>query len=638
MKKLKFLIIILFAFACTKKTKKSNTPVISHESIAENYTTPTWLADAKYGIYTHWGGSTYGNQFNDGYAYGWYARQMNFENDPAYQYHREYFGNQNEVPYHELLKQFRGAKFDANAWADLFAESGAKFAGPVAVHHDNFLMWDSKLSPWNSVEIGLKRDISGELRKAILGNDMKFMASFHHGFSYRFYESVPRNIVAQEPDLYGPKRPDNFYSGPSEQENPDVWRSIPREVQTDFVDKVLEFTGKYDPDLIYFDFGLGWHDEDIKLKMYNGYYKHARENGQESTVAQKVRESIPEHQYSTLDLERGGIAFVANHVWLTDNSPGSWFHSRGAQFEPTNKIIDRLVDIVSKNGVFLLNVGPDADGEIPKPLVKILKEIGEWNLINGEGIFGTRPWYNYGEGIKSASTGFNKAVNTEMHYEEDYTEREIRYTRSKDFKKVYAFIMDWPANEKVDLNAIQITGKDKGKVQLLGYGDIPYTINENQTISLDLTGVRSDNLKYAYCFKLEGFEAVWQPYGHFILPNAFHCPAELFTNKDGKTNVMIGLNHSERGIDIALKSTAKPKGRLKGRIKKENGVVLMEIDSELENIPNSNLYRIATADFIDKQGVYVLEIDNPEILENTIEIVSTVQRALTVHKIGEIID
>ena len=106
----------------------------------------------------------------------------------VFAYHQKHFGDQTKVGYKDIIPKFKAEKFDAEAWADLFARSGAKFAGPVAVHHDNFAMWDSDVTPWNSVKMGPHRDITGELAKAIKGRGLKFLTTFHHGFAWRYYE------------------------------------------------------------------------------------------------------------------------------------------------------------------------------------------------------------------------------------------------------------------------------------------------------------------------------------------------------------------------------------------------------------------------------------------------------------------
>ena len=637
-------VLFLVLVGCNSIKRSKETQVIektipTHKSIAKDYQKPEWLADAKFGIYTHWGVPTYGNQFNDKKTFGWYGRLMNYKKAPAYKYHKKYFGDQLDVPYHKLIDKFTAPKFNADEWAEIFYNSGAKFAGPVAVHHDNFLMWDSKISPWNSVNKGPKRDITGELQKAITKRNMKFMASFHHGFTYRFYETVPKDFVKAYPKLYGPVRPDSFYLAKRKDRN--AYRSVSRDFQEEFLAKVVEFTSAYKPDLIYFDFGLSWHDDDIRLKMYDTYYKSGRKNNQQPTVAQKEREDVPEHKYSTLDLERGRLSFIANHVWLTDNSPGSWFHSRGAKFESTNYMLDRMVDIVSKNGVFLLNIGPDYEGTIPEPLVKMLNEFGDWFKINGEGIYATQPWLTYGEGVKNSNVGHNAATSSNAKKEKGYTSKEIRYTKSKDGNTLFAFVLDWPKNDKLILKSMKIDNVNpQSNIELLGYGSVPFEITDSKTIAIDISNIKidSDKMKFAFGFKLTGFDASWQEYGHFIMPNASEVSSDKFMTKGNKTIIDFTIKNGRRGAHLAFTSDKELSGVIKGRVINSKGKVVKKIDEKLTRIGNSNFYSITIINNIRSKGNYTLEIDNYKNIKDITSLIATVKRDRTTHSKGELVD
>ncbi|MDP6491569.1 MAG: alpha-L-fucosidase, partial [Kiritimatiellia bacterium] len=144
------------------------------------YSMPAWLRDAKFGIYTHWGPYTVP-------AYGengtWYGSRMYDKTRPHYRHHVKTYGDPKAFGYKDLIPQLTAEKFDAEEWAQLFKDSGARFAGPVAIHHDNFAMWESKVNPWNSMAMGPKRDVTGELEKAIKGQGMKFITTFHHAYN-----------------------------------------------------------------------------------------------------------------------------------------------------------------------------------------------------------------------------------------------------------------------------------------------------------------------------------------------------------------------------------------------------------------------------------------------------------------------
>ncbi|MBZ5565537.1 MAG: alpha-L-fucosidase [Acidobacteriia bacterium] len=183
--------------------------LIEHGPFKPNWTSlhshidPEWLRDAKFGIYTHWGPVTVGSSYCPG-DQEWFGRQMYQPNEPAFQYAREHFGDQHTFGFKDLIAKFTGEKFNADEWADVFVRAGAKLSGPVAVHHDNFVLWDSSLTRWNSVAMGPRRDVVRELERAYRKRGMRFVSTFHHCFSWEYYESAFQYDAAdpQYADLY----------------------------------------------------------------------------------------------------------------------------------------------------------------------------------------------------------------------------------------------------------------------------------------------------------------------------------------------------------------------------------------------------------------------------------------------------
>jgi alpha-L-fucosidase len=387
---------------------------------------PEWFRNAKFGIYTHWGPVTVGSSDCPG-DQEWFGRQMYQPSEAAFEYSREHFGDQHKFGFKDLIPRFTGEKFDADEWADIFVRAGAKFAGPVAVHHDNFALWDSSVTRWNSVAMGPHRDVVGELEKACRKRGMRFVATFHHGYAWEYYEPAFQYDAAdpQYADLYtSPHAPGTPPSG---------------EFQETWLAKVYEVLEKYRPDLIYFDFEFKkLITPEYEKKLFATAYDWAAKNHREIAVTQKDR-AIAQHA-GILDFERGREDRVTPYPWLTDTALGSWFYVASMGFRSTQSTVGILVDIASKNGCLMLDIGPKVDGTLPEEGVEVLLGVGRWLSKNGEAIYGTRPWTLYGEGPTKNSGGpFSEEK------EKAYTPQDIRFTTKND--TLYAILLGWPGRE-----------------------------------------------------------------------------------------------------------------------------------------------------------------------------------------------
>ncbi len=407
---------------------------------------PEWFRDAKFGIYTHWGPITVATEAAPA-AMEWYGQQLYLPKHAAFPYHRQRFGDQHKAGYKDVIPHFTAEKFDAEAWAELFARSGAKFAGPVAIHHDNYALWDSAVTRWNSKAIGPKCDITGELEKAIRKRGMKFITTFHHGFAWRYFEP------SYEYDAKDPQYSD-LYGEPHEKDAPPSDKFLKNWLA--LVDEVL---AKYRPDLIWFDFELGRViPQPYQQLMFAHLYNWAAAQKREIGVAHKHRE-IHEHT-GLLDFERGREDRLTEYPWLTDTALGPWFHHDVLPYRTVNELVDILVDIVSKNGCLLLNVGPRADGTIPQAGQEMLLAMGRWLKVNGEAIYGTRPWKVYGEGpTRNAGGGFSERKD------QPFTAEDIRFTKKGD--SLYAIALDWPANGTLIVKSLG--GLKVKSVSLIGH-------------------------------------------------------------------------------------------------------------------------------------------------------------------------
>jgi alpha-L-fucosidase len=399
----------------------------------KNHETPQWLRDAKFGIYTHWGiycySATRGNAtWNSNAAY------FRPQSEAAKDFY-EKFGNLTpDFGYKDLIPKFTAEKFNADEWADLFAKSGAKFAGPVAEHHDGFAMWDSKYSDWNAAKMGPKRDVVSELEKAIKGRGMKFVTAFHHAANWTFFPTWDKTKDCSNPEysgLYGPVHEEG--AEPS------------KEFLDEWYGKLIEVVDKYDPDFMWFDFALDNIREDYIKNYVAYYYNKAIERGKEVVISYKDHDLPP--GVALLDHELGQEPKLTHYEWITDTSiddQGAWGFIEGLKYKSVDRLVDNLVDRISKNGYLLMNIGPKWDGTIPEGAKNGLLGMGKWLDLNGEAIYGTSSWTKYGEGPTSVSinqrgnAGFNESDIV-------YTNKDIRFT-VKD-NTLYAIVLAWPEED-----------------------------------------------------------------------------------------------------------------------------------------------------------------------------------------------
>ncbi|PWJ37917.1 alpha-L-fucosidase [Sediminitomix flava] len=472
----------------------------TEESLSK-YQTPEWFLDAKFGIYTHWGpvSQVFEGTEPGKYYRGWHGMIMyqdgkkvptkNGKPSNNHLHHVKKYGDPAEFGYKHIIEQFQPTAFDAEKWAELFKKSGAKFAGPVAMHHDNFAMWDSKATRWNSMNYG-GFDPSAELKKEIEKRDMKFMASFHHAFTWKFFAPAHKysKINENDYDLY--TTPHSLESDmPDEQFHKEWWA------------KLKEYIDVYQPDLLWFDWWLENLSLEARHKFLAYYYNSAKKWGKEVGVCYK--ESTFTDDMAIKDYERGRPNQPKSPAWLTDTSPGAWFYRSDAKFKKPNEIIDILVDIVAKNGLMLLNVPPDPDGTIPAEMEYLLTEIGAWLEINGDAIYATRPWTVFGEGPTRLPEGGHKIEKLKI----SYTDKDIRYTKKSD-KEFYAIVMDKPKGAIVmkslstDIGALNSEIID---IQLLGSNEKLEWERRAEGLIIKAPSQLSTDYAHAFKIVLEGY-------------------------------------------------------------------------------------------------------------------------------------
>lgn len=439
MKKLVVPIILALA-ACQPAPVEEKLFSADWESMKQ-YQVPDWFRDAKFGIYFHWGVYSVPAHKTE-----WYSHYMYVPDHPIHEYHTRTYGPVNEFGYKDFIPMFTAEKFNADEWAALFNKAGAKFAGPVTEHADGFAMWDSDLTDFDARDMGPKRDIVGEMEKAVRSEGLKFVTTFHHQWLYAWYPTWDESTGTADPeftDLYGPVVPSTAWGGAREPVEPMPDGDFNKRWHS----RVMEVIDKYQPDLIYFDNKLDFIDSTYRLDFLSTYYNKAREWDREVVVTYKFQNLKP--WAGVLDLERARMSELVDFPWLTDDSVdwGSWCNVQDPDYKSTNRLIDFLVDVVSKNGCVLLNITPTAAGEIPDPVKERLLEMGQWLDLNGEAIYGTRPWKVFGEGPARVTEGhLNERQNP------DNTAEDIRFTKKGNF--LYAIILDIPDNLSITVRSL----------------------------------------------------------------------------------------------------------------------------------------------------------------------------------------
>lgn len=473
--------------SCNNKTEKkpeSKEPtrdIISYQADWESlkqHQTPDWFLDAKFGIYCHWGPYSVPAHKTEWYSHWMYVNENNPEAKngkahPIYDHHVKTYGSLDKFGYKDFIPMFTAEKFDPVEWADLFKKSGAKFAGPVSEHADGFAMWDSDITEWDAKEMGPKRDVMGELAKEIRKRDMKFIATFHRHWLLAWYPTWDETTDAFDPKyagLYGPKMQKGDFIYPRDRHDIDsglekYYPMAPEEFNKDWLARLKEIIDKYDPDMVWFDNKMDVIGEQYRKEFLKYYYNHGLKNNQDVVSTYKFYDFAPGS--AVLDLERARMSEKKDFPWLTDDSIDwkAWSHISNPDYKSTNRLIDFLVDVVSKNGAVLLNITPRADGSIPEPVKERLLEMGEWLKINGEAIYGTRTFKIYGEGDAKVVEGhLSERSNA------DNTSKDIRFT-TKD-NNLYAIALDWPENNELVITSFKkgnsLLTEDIKSIDLLG--------------------------------------------------------------------------------------------------------------------------------------------------------------------------
>lgn len=491
-------VIIYFMAITLSLTSNAQKFEADWESLKQ-YKCPEWFRDAKLGIFLHWGPSSVPATDD------WYGRNMYRQGHPAYEYHVKTFGHPSTFGFKDIIPLWKAENFDADKIIKTFKQAGARYIVPVAVFHDNFDLWDSEYQSWNAVNMGPKRDIVGAWKKAAIDNGLRFGVSTH-------MDRVPSWFnTSKGSDTSGPlagvpydgkNLRDSTLYGPLNNEDMD-WAYLPKNAPDSWKEtwyrRTKDLIGKYHPDLLYFDGGIPYVE--VGLKLVSEYYNDNQKwyNGQLNAVLNLKKTKVSgayQEGMCVQDLERSKLSGIKPEPWQTDTSIGSWFYNSRIPYESPNTIIDMLIDIVSKNGNLLLNVPLKADGTLDAGAQNILDEMGKWMSVNGESIYGTRPWTVYGEGPTSVTEGYSEKVK------EKFTSQDFRFTTKG--KILYAICLDWPeCGETVRIRSISAKDAQKAVsgITLLGCRDsLKWSRNDD---GLEIVLPDKKPCDHAFVFKID---------------------------------------------------------------------------------------------------------------------------------------
>jgi alpha-L-fucosidase len=455
------------------------------------YRVPAWYQDGKFGIFIHWGVyavPAFGNE--------WYPRNMYVPGSKVFDHHVATYGPQAQFGYKDFIPQFTADKFDPDHWAGLFRQAGAQYVVPVAEHHDGFALYDSAYSEWTAARMGPQRDLIGDLAAAVRRQWLVFGLSSHRAEHWWFMNGGRQfDSDVQDPryaGLYGPAQS----------------RELPPNEQflADWLLRCCELVDKYQPQLFWFDWWIEQPAFEPYLREFAAYYYNRAAQWRRGVAINFKHQAFPDGT-AVFDVERGQLADLRPHFWQTDTSVGktSWGYVANQDYKTATALVGDLVDIVSKNGALLLNIGPRADGTIPEPEEDLLRSIGRWLALNGEAIYGTRPWKVYGEGPTPVVAGsFNDTKRAV------FTAQDIRFTTraalqgGKSAELLYAIVLAWPENGKVAIPSLGTASglyqREIAKVELVGHREsLEHT---RGSVALEVTLPPQPPCEHAYALRI----------------------------------------------------------------------------------------------------------------------------------------
>jgi alpha-L-fucosidase len=470
----------------------------SWESLAAGYQVPDWFRDAKLGIWSHWGPQCV-PEYGD-----WYGRQMYIQGNPVYEHHVKTYGHPADFGFMQFIPRWKAQNWDPEGLMKKYVAAGAKYFMSMANHHDNLDMFDSRHHAWNTTRIGPKRDIVGTWAKVARAHGLKFAVSNHGAHAWHWWQTAygydaegPRkgqrydafNLTKaagkgqwwqglDPQDLYTGRNmviPDGFDSIKAanvwHDQHDGEWIETPPPNNPAFVRNWLlrqnDLADRYQPDMVYFDnytLPLGQAGLEAAARYYNDAVQRL---GRTDVVVTGKKLSPLQRRGIVEDVERGFSDRLRPEPWQTDTCIGEWHYSRPLYerdgYKSGRDVIQRLLDVVSKNGCLMVSIPMRGDGTIDEKEEKVLADMAGWIAVNGEAIYGTRPWRVFGEGPTKLVEGMMNEGGAKP-----FEATDIRFTTKAG--AVYALPMAWPAGA-LKIESLGGAPGEVRRVTLLGGGD-----------------------------------------------------------------------------------------------------------------------------------------------------------------------
>lgn len=466
-----------------------------------SYQCPDWFADAKFGIWSHWGPQSVAK------CGDWYARNMYIQDNYCYNHHLRNYGHPSEFGYKDLCRLWKAENFNPEKLMEKYYKAGARYFVAQAMHHDHFFNYDSNLNIMNSTKVGPMKDICGLWKKAAKAYNIPFGITEHLGasFSWWFTNKGCDRYGAYKGVPYDGNDPEfqDFYFNNYEHTNSDKlkdpnknlmdpngdviqgWYTTNEKFHIYWKNVMKEIIDKYEPDLLYSDGGLPFAKQVYELEnskelnendllyqpgldIVSYYYNKSIElYGHNKFIYTQKDRREDVYKIGVLDIEKSQLSGIREDPWQTDSCIGGWFYSSNTTYKKPGHIIEMLIDIISKNGNLLLNIPMRPDGEIDSDADFILHELASWFSVCSEGVYGTRPWKTAGEGVHS--------VTTKLYSEDEvpWDSSDIRFTKKDDL--VFAFLMRASGTRVTVIKSFQ--SEKVISVRLLGYGKVEFSQN-----------------------------------------------------------------------------------------------------------------------------------------------------------------